>query len=326
MAVAQPTLQAEGLQTNEGTSQAALVWRRFRRHKLAVVGIAILAALFLFAFVGPILSPFDPDEQFVNGARENALPNATNLFGTDELGRDVMTRLMWAGRVSLTLAILVTLASTVVGVLMGAIAGYFGGWIDTAISRFVDFMLSLPILPLLLILSAMSLRGGLPLTTPEFVNRMFAYIWGTNPDRAQNILILATVLILFGWMGISRLVRGQILALRTMDFTDAARALGVSNWKIIVRHMVPNSLAPIIVSCTFGFGDVIATEAALSFLGFGVQPPDPSWGNMLSDVRSFMLVQPWRAFIPGAAIFLTTLSFNFVGDALRDALDPRLKK
>lgn len=325
MAVAQ-IASAEALQTDQGTSQATLVWRRFRKHKLAVSGVALLIVLFLSAFVGPAFSPYKADQQFVGGAQANALPNATSLFGTDELGRDVMTRLMWAGRVSLSLSVLVTCASTILGVALGAIAGYFGGFADTLIGRFIDFMLSLPTLPLLLILSAMSLRGGLPLSTPELMNRAFGYIWGMSASRAENVLILASILILFGWMTIARLVRGQILTLRTMDYADAARALGVSNWKIIMRHMVPNALAPIIVASTFGFGDVIITEAALSFVGFGVQQPDPSWGNMLNGVREYMLIQPWRAFIPGMAIFLTTLSFNFVGDALRDALDPRLKK
>jgi peptide/nickel transport system permease protein len=327
MAVAQqPLAGAETLLTTQELTQTQMILRRFRKHKLAVVGVGALVFLFLFSFVGPLLSPFAPDEQFVNGARENAPPSSQTIFGTDELGRDVMTRLLWAGRVSLSLSVLVTLATTAIGVILGAVAGYFGGWIDTAIGRFIDFLLSLPILPLLFILSAMNLRGGLPLSTPEFLNRFFGYIWAMNAERAESILILAAILTFFSWMSIARLVRAQILTLRTMDFTDAARALGVSNWKIIMRHMVPNALAPIIVAATFGFGDVIITEAALSFVGFGVQAPTPSWGNMLNGVREFMLVQPWRAFIPGMAIFLTTLSFNFVGDALRDALDPRLKK
>lgn len=324
--VQQPMAGAEALLTSTEMSQAQLIWRRFRKHKLAVVGVGVLLFLFLFSFVGPLLSPYAPDAQFVNGSRENALPNAQNVFGTDELGRDVLTRLMWAGRVSLTLSVLVTFATTIIGVILGAVSGFFGGLIDTAIGRFIDFMLSLPILPLLFILSAMNLRGGLPLSTPEAMNRVFASLWAMTTERAESVLILAAILTFFSWMGIARLVRGQILTLRTMDFTDAARALGVSNWKIIQRHMVPNALAPIIVAATFSFGEVIITEAALSFVGFGVQAPAPSWGNMLNGVREFMIIQPWRAFIPGMAIFFTTLSFNFVGDALRDALDPRLKK
>jgi peptide/nickel transport system permease protein len=297
--------------------------QRFGRHRLAVLGLAILALLVIFSFIGPAVSPYEPDQQFID------IPNgsftSTNLLGTDELGRDVMTRLMWAGRISLTVSIIVTIISTILGVTVGAMSGYFGGWVDTLTMRFVDFMLTLPQLPILLILSAMSLRGGLPITPPAILNRFFGAIWGMPPDRAENLLILAAVLIAFGWLGIARLIRGQILSLRETEFSTASRALGASSTRIIFNHMIPNALAPIIVAMTFGFGDVIITEAALSFVGFGVQPPSPSWGNMLNGVRDFMLIQPWRAFVPGLAIFLASISFNFIGDALRDALDPRLK-
>jgi len=323
MAVAQPQIVAEPLVVTGESSQAQVIWRRFRKHRLAVVGIGILFFLFATAFLGPAISPYDPNNIVDTPHLE---PNAAHWFGTDEIGRDVLTRLMWAGRISLLLAAVVTFGATLVGVVVGASAGYFGGWVDTIAMRAVDFMLSLPILPLLLILSAMNLRGGLPISIPGFINRFFAWIWSMSPERAENILILATILIIFGWMSIARLVRGQVLALRNMDFTDASRALGVSDWQIIAKHMIPNALAPIIVSATFDFGGVIITEAALSFLGFGVQNPSASWGNMLNNVRDFMLVQPWRAFVPGLTIFLASLSFNFVGDALRDALDPRLKK
>jgi len=323
MAVAQPQIVAEPLVVTGESSQAQVIWRRFRKHRLAVVGIGILFFLFATAFLGPAISPYDTNNIVDTPHLE---PNAAHWFGTDEIGRDVLTRLMWAGRISLLLAAVVTFGATLVGVVVGASAGYFGGWVDTIAMRAVDFMLSLPILPLLLILSAMNLRGGLPISIPGFINRFFAWIWSMSPERAENILILATILIIFGWMSIARLVRGQVLALRNMDFTDASRALGVSDWQIIAKHMIPNALAPIIVSATFDFGGVIITEAALSFLGFGVQNPSASWGNMLNNVRDFMLVQPWRAFVPGLTIFLASLSFNFVGDALRDALDPRLKK
>lgn len=316
-------LTSEQLLTPKETSQLALVWQRFRKHRLAVIGSLILLFLFLFAFVGPYLAAYDPDAQFV-GPVNGELTRA-NPLGTDELGRDVLTRLMWAGRISLMLSVIVTSGTILTGVLVGAVSGYFGGWLDIIAMRFVDFMLTLPILPLLLILSAMNQRGGLPITTPDFVNRLFAWVWSMSADRAENILILGVILTAFGWMGTARLVRGQILALRNMEYTDAARALGASDLRIISRHMVPNALAPIIVAATFSFGEIIILEAALSFLGFGVQPPSASWGNMLNNVRDFMLVQPWRAFVPGLTIFLASISFNFVGDALRDALDPRLK-
>jgi peptide/nickel transport system permease protein len=303
-------------------SQRRLVWRRFRRHRLALIGVAVLALLFVLAFVGPLLSPYAPNDIV---ARPYLEPSAGHLLGTDEIGRDVATRLMWAGRISITIAVLVTLGSTLLGVAVGALSGYFGRFTDAASMRFVDFLLSLPLLPILLILSAMYQKGGLPVSTPDWANASFGWLWSMKSDEAEKVLILVVILIAFGWMGTSRLVRAQVLSLKQQDFTAAAQALGVSDRGIIVKHMIPNSMAPIIVSATFGFGSVIILEAALSFLGFGVQVPAASWGNMLNNVREFMLVQPWRAFVPGMAIFLASLSFNFIGDALRDALDPRLK-
>ncbi len=322
MAVAE--LPAEQLLTAAETSQLQIVWRRFRRHRLAVVAVWVLILLFSFSFIGPYLSPYNAEAQFLSAPNEP--PSRAFILGTDELGRDVMTRLMWAGRISLILSLIVTLGQTLIGIVIGAISGYFGGWLDVLAMRAVDFMLTLPILPLLFILSAMNLRGGLPIAIPETLNRFFGWVWGMGADNAQNILILAAILILFGWMTTARLVRGQVLSLRNMEFTDASRALGVPAWRIIMHHMIPNALAPIIVAATFAFGEVIILEAALSFVGFGVQAPAASWGNMLNGVRDFMLIQPWRAFIPGMAIFLASLSFNFAGDALRDALDPRLKR
>jgi peptide/nickel transport system permease protein len=316
------THTTEQLQTTQMISPARMIWRRFYRHKLAVCGVGALACLLLLAFVGPAFSPYSPDAIV---APPNQLPSRAHLLGTDEIGRDGLTRLMWAGRISLLLSALVTIGSTLIGVLLGAVAGYCGGLVDSVAMRLVDLMLTLPPLPLLLILAAMNQRGGLPLTTPAFANRFFGWVWAMSPERAESILILATILIVLGWMPMARLVRGQVLALRNMEFIDASRALGVSGWKIIVRHLIPNALAPIIVAATFGFGGVIVAEASLSFLGFGVQPPSASWGSMLNNVRDFMLVQPWRALIPGLAIFLASLSFNFAGDALRDALDPRLR-
>jgi peptide/nickel transport system permease protein len=303
-------------------SQNRMIWQRFRQHRLALVGVIALILLFALSFVGPTLSPYDPNALV---ALPNQNPSQAHPFGTDEIGRDVLTRLMWAGRISLLLAALVTLGTTVVGMFLGSVAGYFGGWLDSLIMRVVDFLLTLPTLPMLLILSAMSLRGGLPIRPPEFLSQGLAWVWSMQPTAAENILILAFILILLGWMDTARLVRGQVLSLRTMVFTEASRALGANNGHIIRRHMIPNALGPIIVAATFGFGNVIIGEAALSFLGFGVQNPSASWGNMLSNVREFMQVQPWRAFIPGLTIFIASLSFNFIGDALRDALDPRMK-
>ncbi|MBI5351489.1 MAG: ABC transporter permease [Chloroflexi bacterium] len=320
MAVAE--LNQEVLNTNE-TSQIQVIWERFRKHHLAIIGLCVLAILFFFSFIGTSLSRYSPETQWVGemyGSPTLAFP-----FGTDELGRDVMTRMMWAGRVSLVLSLFVTICTVVIGIITGSLAGYFGGWTDTLIMRTVDVLLTLPTLPLLLILSAMTLRGGFPLQSPEFLNQFFAWIWGMSPDATGNVMVLVGILIVFGWMGLARLVRGQVLSLRNMEYAEAARSLGASSWHIIIRHMIPNSLAPIIVAATFSFGEVIVLEAALSFLGFGVQPPAASWGSLLNNVRDYMLIQPWRAFVPGMAIFLASISYNFIGDALRDALDPRLK-
>lgn len=324
MAVSVAELGAEPLLTTVEVSQTRVVIRRFMRHKLAVLGVVVLLCLFALAFLGPLFSPYTPNE-LVASTTPNLPPTSKFLFGTDEVGRDVLTRLMWAGRISLLLAAFVAIGSTFIGVVVGAVAGYFGRWLDSFLMRVVDYLLTLPLLPMLLILSAMQQRGGLPISTPGVLNAVFGWIWSMSPAYAERVLILAVILIAFSWMGVARLVRGQVLSLKTLDFTAASHALGVSDMGIIRRHMVPNSLAPIIVSATLAFGDVIIIESALSFLGFGVQPPTASWGNMLNGVREFMLLQPWRAFIPGLAIFLASLSFNFIGDALRDALDPRLK-
>ncbi len=314
---------AEALLSEKESNQFLVIWKRFRKHRLALVGVVVLTFLFLFSFVGPSLSKYSPETQFLTDPY--GTPSKDFPLGTDELGRDVMTRLMWAGRISLVLSIFVTFSTIIIGIIAGSISGYFGGWADTVVMRTVDVMLTLPTLPLLLILSAMTLRGGFPLSSPEIINRFFAWIWNMSSDAAGLVMVLAAILIFFGWMGLARLVRGQVLSLRNMEFADAARAMGSSSWRIIFRHMIPNSLAPIIVAATFSFGDVIILEAALSFLGFGVQPPAASWGSLLNNVRDYMLIQPWRAFVPGLAIFLASISYNFIGDALRDALDPRLK-
>jgi len=225
------------------------------------------------------------------------------------LGRDIFSRLLYAARLSLSITLAVNLSTEVIGVLVGAFSGYFGGRVDAVIQRVVEFMLTLPLLPMLLFFSAI-LRG---VTIP-----------GLPPEWSQA-LIISFVLIVFGWMGATRLVRGVVLSLREQDFAQAARALGCSRVAIVLRHMIPNAIAPVIVNLTLNLGGVIVLEAALSFLGFGIQPPVPTWGNMLQNVQQRMWEQPWLAFFPGLCIFLTSLAFNYMGDGLRDALDPRLK-
>jgi peptide/nickel transport system permease protein len=300
-------LQSEALRTLKEESQFIIVMRRFLRHKLAVVSMFVIVAFVLIAIFAPYVTRYDPYKQ--NLAPPYSGPSAEHILGVDELGRDIFTRLLYAARLSLFVTLLVNFSSETIGVVIGAISGYFGGWVDSMIQRTVEFLLTLPTLPLLLFFSAM-LRG---ITIPGI------------PDEWSKAIVISLVLIAFGWMGATRLVRGMVLSLREQDFTQAARALGASDWRIIFRHMIPNSLAPVIVDLTLGLGGVIVLEAALSFLGFGITPPVPTWGNMLQNVQERMWQQPWLAFYPGFCIFLTSLSFNYIGDGLRDALDPRLK-
>ena len=311
MAVAE--LDRESLSTVKEASFIRVVWNRFRRHKLAVGGMVVLIIIILACVFAPIIAPYDPitinkDE---NGAIiKNATPSGQFLMGTDNIGRDVFSRLLYAGRISLLVAFVVTIIAETLGALIGAISGYYGGWVDEVIQRAVEFLLTLPLLPLLLAFSAL-LRG--------------ITIAGL-PTEWSSAVIIASILIVFGWMGSSRLMRGMVLSLRSQEFTEAARAMGLGNFGIIVRHMIPNALAPIIVSATLSLGGVIIYESALSFLGFGIQPPIPTWGNMLAEYQDDMWTQPAKVFYPGLSIFVVNLAFNYMGDALRDALDPRLKR
>lgn len=295
MAVAELDLQHELLETQEET-QLSMIWRRFRRHRLALVGMSTIFILLVAVIFAPWIAPYDPLEQ--NLAIRNQGPSPANLLGTDELGRDVFSRLLFAGRISLTIGFSVAFLAELIGMTIGAVAGYFGGWVDSLLMRFVDLVITLPTLPILLILS--KFFGG-------------------------SILMLILIVAALSWPGAARVVRGVVLSLRNQEFAEAARALGVSNAEIIMRHMLPNAIAPIIVGVTLAVGSAIILESALSFLGFGVQLPTATWGNMLQNAQSDMFLAPWKAVLPGFFIFITSLSFNFMGDGLRDALDPRMK-
>lgn len=301
-------LSAEALQTVKEESQFLIIWRRFRRHRLALSGLGVVLFFIAAVILAPAIAPYDPIKD-MNLGLMNAAPSAQHLMGTDQLGRDVFSRLLYAGRISLFVAFAVVFMSEPVGAVIGAISGYYGGAIDSIIQRFVEFLLTLPLLPLLLALSAL-LRG---VEIPGL------------PREWSSAVIIIIILTAFGWMGSARLVRGVVLSLRDQDFTEASRALGMSNRRIILRHMLPNALAPIIVNATLALGTVIIIESALSFLGFGIQLPVPTWGNMLNEYQKDMWTQPAKVFYPGIAIFLCTLAFNYVGDGLRDAIDPRLK-
>jgi peptide/nickel transport system permease protein len=297
-------------------SHWGLAWQRLRRHKLAMFGLTCFLLIVLTSILAPWIAPYDYEEinlsqSFAPFMSPGEDGQPMHLLGTDKLGRDIFSRLLYAGRISLSVALCVTLLSVVLGAILGAVAGTFGGKVETLLMRFTDVMLTLPLLPLLLVLSSSLRQFG------QLQNFL-----GSN----ASVLIIVLVLVVFGWMGVARLLHGSVLSLRHQEFVEASRALGSGNSRIIFRHLIPNSLAPIIVAATLGFGRVIITESALSFLGFGVMPPVPTWGNMLNEARNspleYLFVQ---ALSPGFCIFITVLAINFIGDGLRDALDPRLK-
>lgn len=315
------SLQAEALLTGKPEPLVFTYWRRLRRHRLATASLIILIFIILLVIIGPIVMTrmtyhnvtrneemyYSRDTQDLRNI--NAAPSLEHLMGTDELGRDVFFRLLLAGRVSLFIAFTVVILSETFGMFLGAVSGYFGGRTDNLIQRLTEFVIILPTLPLLLTLSSILRDMKIPFLPPE---------WG------QAVVIIA-ILTIFGWTGACRLSRGMVLSLRNQEFTEASRALGMSDRQIITRHMMPNALPPIIVNASLALGGVIVLESALSFLGFGIQPPVPTWGNMLQGVQKDMFTAPWKALYPGLMIFITTLAFNYLGDGLRDAIDPRLK-
>jgi peptide/nickel transport system permease protein len=378
---------------NESSSNKTL--RRFTKHRAAMISSVILALLVLSAIFAPIIAPYSPTE--INASNLYGASSSQHWMGTDGLGRDVFSRVLHAGRVSLLVGVLVAVLSAIIGVIMGLLAGYYSGipwllsvgmgshlwqerqraegssfvwrtglrwlfwaavvvfllqitaqfastfggtgavitWlvggglalltaysafykailvdIDSAISRLIDVMLSLPQIPFLLILAGL-------LANPDVaLGDALAGVFG----ESRSIVLIIFVLTLFGWLGTARVIRGLVLSLRQQEFTDAARAIGISDWRIMLRHLLPNAIAPIIVQVTLDVGNNIVSEAALSFLGFGIQEPTASWGNMLSSAQEAIFQSPFTVFWPGLFILLTSLSINFLGDGLRDALDPR---
>lgn len=283
-------------------SQWTLIRRRFLRHRLAVVALAVLFLLYLSAVFAKELSPFDLNPKLTASVLAEARhgPSFKHLLGTDELGRDQLTRILYAGRISLFVGLSVALVSTLFGTLVGALAGYFGGWLDNLLMRITDLVLVIPALAILLIAGQKVKTSG-----------------GSSPEI---VLVLA---VLF-WMPIARVVRGVFYSLKEKEFIEAARATGASNRRIIFRHMLPNTIGPIMVNATLVVGLAIITESTLSFLGFGIQPPAVSWGNMLAQSEgSVGTPMAYLIYFPGLAILLTVLAVNYLGDGLRDAFDPQ---
>jgi peptide/nickel transport system permease protein len=276
-------------------SLSQMAWRRFRRHKMAMFGAVMLIVLFVYAFGGNLIYTEAMANATDTGLRLQG-PTAGHLFGTDTVGRDILARTIHGGQISLLIGLMAALLEIVLGVLIGAIAGYYGGFIDSLLMRFTEAVLNIPQLFLLIVMA--KIVGG-------------SVFW--------IILIIG----LTSWMYVARIVRAEFLSIKENEFILAARAIGTSNHQIIFGHILPNSIAPIVVAATLGVANAILAEAYISFLGLGVQPPTPTWGNMLDGSYNYIETAPWLWIFPGTLIVLTVLSINFVGDGLRDALDPR---
>lgn len=279
-----------------------MIWMKFRRNKLSLIGLFIFFLIILSVTLGPILSPYERD--FMNYRLANKPPTSLNWLGTDSLGRDYLTRLLHGGRISIQVGFLATSISVFIGVIVGGIAGFYSGKIDSFLMRVTEIFSSFPFLPFAITLSA---------------------IFGGRVSPALRIYIIMSIIGVLGWTGLARMIRAQILSLREQEFMLAAKAIGISNKKQIFRHLIPNTFAYIIVNATLSIAGAILTESGLSFLGLGVVEPVPTWGNMIQAAQNpyILTYRPWLWLPPGLAIFLTVMSINLVGDGLRDAIDPK---
>jgi len=288
-----------------------IFWRRFFRHRLAVCSLLFLILLALASAAAPLVEALlGVDGNQVDLFNAKQPPSAAHPLGTDELGRDLLVRLLYGGQVSLVVGLAAALCAAVIGTLFGLAAGYYGGRLDALLMRFTDGVIALPILPLLIILAAVDLsKVGLP---QELVS-----------SESVSLYRIVLLIALVGWTTVARLVRGATLSMKTREFVRAAEALGATAPRIMLVHILPNIVSPIIVATTLSVGGIILLESVLSFLGLGIQPPLPSWGNMLTSAQELIWDAPALAIYPGALIFLTVIAFNFLGDGLQDALDPR---
>jgi len=272
-----------------------IFWRRFRKNRLAIFGALIILSLALVAVIAPLIAPFNPNHQDILHRLEP--PSRKHPLGTDDLGRDLLSRIIYGTRVSLLVGFVAVGIAIIIGSLLGLLSGYFGGWLDALIMRFVDIMLCFPTFFLILMVIAF---------------------------LEPNIWNVMAVIGLTGWPGLTRLVRGECLSVREREFVQAAKVLGLSNIRVMFVHLLPNVIAPILVTATLGIGGAILTESALSFLGLGVQPPTPSWGNILTAGKDYITMAWWLSLYPGLAILITVLAYNLLGEGLRDVLDPRI--
>ena len=286
--------------------------RQFLRHKMAVFGMVIMAVIILMVVFVDQIVPYDPETPDLNNML--APPSFQHPFGTDELGRDMFTRTMHGGRVSLIVGVFAMLVAVTIGTLIGAIAGYFGGTVDNFLMRFTDFALAFPRIFVLILFAIIFMRP------PFSDNAIIVFVFGAL--YKMPVARVVVVIGILGWMDVARLVRGSFLEIKNQEYVESARVLGAGTGRIMIRHILPNALGPIIVAASLGVADAIISESGLSFLGLGIQPPTATWGNMLKNALDQIFAAPWTAIIPGFMIFLTVLSINYIGDGLRDAFDP----
>lgn len=310
-----PTLPLPGNTVIEEDLEFSKVnfWTRLRRHKLAIAGLIVLCLMVLAAAFAKQLAPFDPnaiDNVHWQGMPlppcfQDAAQCGGHTLGTDEVGRDLLSRLLFGARISLTVGLFAVIMEVLIGATLGAIAGYYGGWLDYALMRVTDVFLSIPLLPLLLVLTGI--------------------VAASSSKAALSFGVIVPIIGILSWPPVARLVRASFLSLREREFAEAARAVGNNDGRIIFRHLLPNAVAPIVVQATLDVANVIILESTLSFLGFGIQPPTASWGNMLANAQSNLQSAWWAAVFPGLCILITVLAINYIGDGLRDALDPNMR-
>jgi len=309
--------------------QWTLIFRRFKTHRVAMWCLYLIATIYVLSMFASVIAPYKRDAISLDNAYTTPFSSAQDgsyhVFGTDHLGRDYFTRLIYAARVSLTTALTVTTISTFIGIVIGLIAGYFGGFIDTFTSRMIEFISTFPTFTLLLIAGSIAIQNSEAIPVPAILSQAVGAIMAINEREGKQVVMIMVIFIALGWTGVARFVRGMVLSIREQLYVESSRALGASHLHNIITHVLPNAMPPIIVAYTLGLSGSLVAESALSFLGFGIQDPTPSWGNMLSFANSYMFNYPWMPLVPTLPILVCSLAINYIGDGLRDALDPRIQ-
>ncbi|CAN5859200.1 ABC transporter permease [soil metagenome] len=299
-------------------------WSQFQRHKLAMAGLFVLVFMIMVTYVGNYFYPYEIDA--IDFSLESQSPTTSHPFGTDALGQDILARILWGGRISIAVGILAAMVAITLGTLLGAMAGFMGGFVDSLLMRITDMFISLPQLPLLLLISFLYRDRIYQIFDERFDNPTLNRVTGFLDIEGGNLgifLLIVFVIAILNWMPTARLVRAEFLSLKEKEFVEAAKSIGAREHTMMFRHILPNVMSPIIVAATLAVGAAIITESSLSFLGLGFPSDVPTWGRLLFDYAPYLQVAPYQSMFPGLVIFLTVLSINYVGDGLRDALDPR---